>query len=254
MREHYFDRVKMNDPALIYSPVYTQKTLTFLSFFREPAASRSKQEDLFTRAVDRLMTEAGADPEVSGFILNFLIDGFEKSGLDNVLLYIADNYLEENCETDNSRVMKDRLEAYKRMKTGERVDDIVLPGLDGKPHRLSDVDRNYVLLVFWASWCPHCRDLMPRLREWYERNADDSGVSIYAVAIDSSLAGLEEYMMEHELPWVNVYESDGWDGRVVRRFNIYATPSMFLLDRNRKILAKPVTFKDFKKEVEKKLP
>ena len=57
--------------------------------------------------------------------------------------------------------------------------------------------------------------------------------------------------MVNSLPWVNVREPGGWDGKVARRFNIYATPTMFILDRNRKILAKPVTYRDFKKEMER---
>ena len=251
MREHYFDLVNMNDPALIRSPVYTQKILTYLSFYREPSGSQANQEKLFMQAIDGIMAEVKFNQEVYDFVLNYLVDGFERFKMEDVLVYIADNYLSEGCETDNEKIMEERLQAYKRMSAGEKVGDIILSGPDDQPHRLSEMDRKYVLLVFWASWCPHCRDLMPQLKDWYAEYASGDGLGIYSVSIDTSRVAWEEYLMEHDLPWVNVHETEGWEGKVARRFNIYATPTMFLLDKNRKILAKPLTFKDFKKEIEK---
>ncbi len=197
------------------------------------------------------MSAVEENQDVNQFVLNYLIDGFERFKMEDVLVYIADHYLSEGCETENEKLMQDRLEAYKRMARGEKVEDIALPDANDKTRRLSDLDTKYTLLIFWASWCPHCQDLMPRLKEWYEKNAGDTGLGIYAVAIDTSRAGWEEYLMGNDLPWVNVIEIGGWDGRVARRFNIYATPTMFILDRNRKILSKPLTYRDFKRDMEK---
>ncbi len=250
MRGHYFDLVHLNDPALINSPVYTQKILTYLSFFREPSVTQTEQEKLFSSAIDSIMDAVSGNKQVDEFVLNYLIDGFERSKMEHVLVHISD-YVSENCETDDDQLMQNRLEAFKKMAIGQKVEDIVLPDANDRPQKLSGLNNNYVLLIFWASWCPHCQDLMPHLKEWYEKNASGTGLGVYAVAIDTSRADWEEYLMMNSLPWVNVREPGGWDGKVARRFNIYATPTMFILDRNRKILAKPVTYRDFKKEMER---
>ncbi len=250
MREHYFDLVDLNDSTLLNSQVYTQKVITYLSFFREASAGREQQEKLFMKAIDGIMNEVKYNQEVYEFVINYLIDGFQKISMENVLVYIADNYVAGECETDNVKIMDERLEAFKRMAVGQRVDNIVLPDMNDHPQRLSSLSNRYVLVLFWASWCPHCQGLLPRIRNWYENNSSASELGIYAVSIDTSRAGWEEYVMENRLPWTNVYEIKGWEGKVARQFNIYATPTMFLLDRDRKIIAKPLTFRDFKKKME----
>ncbi|HYW96569.1 MAG TPA: TlpA disulfide reductase family protein [Bacteroidales bacterium] len=251
MREHYFDLVNMNDPVLLNSPVYTQKIITYLSFFREPSASQSKQQALFMKAIDGIMSEVKYNQEVYDFVLNYLIDGFEQYKMEDVLVYIAGNYLSENCETDNEKLMDERLAAYKRMAPGQEVENIVLPGPGNQPQRLSDLNDDFILLVFWASWCPHCQELMPELKKWYEDEGDLYDLGIYTVSIDTSFVDWEKFLRENHLPGVNVHEPEGWEGKVARQFNIYATPTMFILDKNRKILAKPITFNDFKREIRK---
>jgi thiol-disulfide isomerase/thioredoxin len=115
---------------------------------------------------------------------------------------------------------------------------------------LSAIDHQYTLVVFWATTCPHCNKMIPRLKEWYveSREAD---LEVLAISIDTSRSAWRERSAELDLPWINCNESGGWNGKVAMDYNIYATPTIFLLDRDRKILAKPVTFYEFRKETGK---
>lgn len=69
------------------------------------------------------------------------------------------------------------------LKSGDRVDDLVLPDLDGNPQSLSQWRGKIVLLNFWASWCGPCRKEMPQLAAAQKRYAD-RGVQIIGVALD----------------------------------------------------------------------
>ena len=249
MQENYLDPVNFNNLALLNSPVITQKIIAYLSFFRGQNGSTGDQEDLFIRAIDGIMNEISYEQEVYDFVLNYLIDGFERFKMEKVLVHIADNYLSEECETDNEKIMKERLEAYKRMSPGQKVRDINLLDKLENPVRMSELDSDYVLLVFWASWCPHCVKVLPRISEWYETEGREKGIELYTVSIDTSFADWEEFILLNDLKGVNVIDIDGWDGKIARQYNLYATPTIFLLDRERKILAKPLTIRDVRKEV-----
>lgn len=245
MKVHYFDLIAMKDPELIYSQVFNQKVVTYLGFYRQANADQSEQEDQFILAIDHLMQHCDYNQQVYDFVLNYLLEGFERFKMEKVLVHIAGNHLTGECETDNRKIMEQRLEAYKSMAPGKKVNDFVLPDLNNEAHRLSELKSDYVLLVFWASWCPHCTQLMPRLNKWYIENGKSHDLEIFAVSIDTSRFDWEEFSLLNRLSYINTYEQSGWEGKVARQYNLYATPTMFLLDRERKILSKPLTFREF---------
>jgi thiol-disulfide isomerase/thioredoxin len=140
------------------------------------------------------------------------------------------------------------LEGYEKMAPGKKAPDILIPEEDGRQLRLYDLDHDYILVLFWASWCPHCTSFLKQLNTWYRDKSID--IEVFAVSIDTSRFAWEEQCMIGSYPWINTLSNAGWDGKAPKDYNVYATPMLFLLDRERKIIAKPLTFKEFKKEIE----
>jgi thiol-disulfide isomerase/thioredoxin len=111
--------------------------------------------------------------------------------------------------------------------------------------------ENRNLIVFWASWCPHCVELLPRIKTWF-RQFNPGNFEIIAISLDTSEqewknavteAGFEEFY--------NLSDLKMWDGEVTEDYNVFATPTMFLIDANRKILAKPETFEELLKNADR---
>lgn len=250
LKSHYFDLVTFSDERLIYSQAYTQKILEFLNLYRIPEKDQAAQEEQFIKAVDIIMERVSYNEKVYEFILNFLIDGFDLFKMEKVLLHLAENYVEKGCETDSRKIMEQRLEGYKRMAEGNKVNDIVLMDSDGKTKKLSELKNEYVLILFWSSWCQHCTRLLPELKKWYE-NEKTIDLEVFSVSIDTSRFDWEENLLTYGYPWINVCNFQGWEGKVASDYNIYATPTMFIVDRERQILAKPLTLREFKKELDK---
>ena len=249
MKENYFNELNLNNASLLNSPFLTQKIITYLNFYISPGSSFSEQENAFITAVDKIMKETQYDQEVYDFVLNYLIDVFEKFQAETVLIHIADNYLSGECETDNEKIMRDRLALYRGMTVGSRVKDINLLDINDHPKRLSDLQNEYVLIVFWASWCQHCQKFIPRLNEWYLNEGQKLGIGMYMISIDTSKADWEEFVYINEISGTNVLDPEGWEGKVARQYNLYATPSLFLINNDREILAKPVTIRDLRKAI-----
>jgi thiol-disulfide isomerase/thioredoxin len=71
------------------------------------------------------------------------------------------------------------------LAAGAALPDIVLPDLDGKPHRLADYRGRRVLLNFWASWCGPCLEEMPALSNTH-RKFGERGSIVIGIAMDDA--------------------------------------------------------------------
>ncbi|MCF8380930.1 MAG: TlpA family protein disulfide reductase [Bacteroidales bacterium] len=247
MKTNYLDPLDFNSPDLIRSPAISRKIISYLSFYANNKYSQAEQEVEFMLAVDKIMEEVSHNQEVRSFVLDFLVEGFEDLQMENVLVYIADNHLSADCETDNEKILQKRLAGYQEMSVGKPVKNIQLLNEQDELVSLFDIQKDYTLILFWASWCPHCKKLISDLNKWYKTEAQLYDIEIFAVSIDTSKADWEEVVFINDLSWINTLEPKGWDAKVSQQYNLYATPTMFLIDREKKIVAKPLTMREFLK-------
>ena len=94
---------------------------------------------------------------------------------------------------------------------------------------------------------------MPDLHQWYltENTLD---LEVVAISMDTSFANFS-YMHELLSPqWISSHDPLGWHGKAASDYYVYATPSLFLLDQQRKIVARPASYRQFLRSVKKLLP
>ncbi|MCY3885575.1 MAG: TlpA disulfide reductase family protein [Gammaproteobacteria bacterium] len=123
--------------------------------------------------------------------------------------------------------------------TGQKAPEFELADLEGEKVALSDVlaEKEIVLIDFWASWCAPCIATFPDLKRMYSDYHED-GFEIVAISIDSTFEDWEEGSEEHQLPWINIGEIEGWDGPVAGLYGVQAIPKGYLVDSKGCILEK----------------
>jgi hypothetical protein len=85
--------------------------------------------------------------------------------------------------------------------------------------------------------------MLPKAKALYETQSPKR-YEVVAVSIDSSRAEWMQVVNEEKLNWINASELKGFDGKSADMYNIYATPTMFLLDRDKKIVSKPISYRE----------
>ena len=128
LKSHALDNVNFTDEDLIYSDAFTNKTIEYLSYYRNPQLPMGLLEKEFQTAVDSILNKAKVNDIVYKHIVEYLLDGFKKFGFDNVINYIIDNYvikddicLDEKLETALER----RIQQNKLFKPG-----IIVPKIE----------------------------------------------------------------------------------------------------------------------------
>lgn len=245
LKNHFFDNTDFGDTMLLYSNVISSKVVQFLSLYRNTVLEKEEQEAEFIKAVDVLIQKSRNAGPVFTYILDFLVSGFGTYGFDKVIAFIAERFDPENkCfENQNKTPIEQKLETLKKFAVGKKIDDFEAMDLTGRPIKLSALSSDYVLLIFWASWCPHCNTLVTDLRKAYLPD-NRHKLEVVAVSLDESPDELKKFIETHQLHWINICDGQKWNGDLVRKYGVYATPTIFLLDRNLQILARPADYKE----------
>ena len=249
----FFNHATIDDPLLLYAPVYTFRIIDYLSLFKVDTFEKDQQQEHFIEAVDRIMINVSQDQDLRAFVVDFLMEGFELLDMDQVQMHLADQYMDESCEADIVDLVLSRMEGTKMMAPGHQAPDFGFRDMVGKNHQLSKLDFPYVLVMFWSSTCEHCVDMLPEIHEWY-LHENSMNMEVVAISIDTSAVNFKIFMESHKTEWITSHDPMGWNGKVPGDYFIYATPTLFLLDQDRTILARPSSFRQFLRVVKKLTP
>ena len=196
-------------------------------------------------SIDAMMISLVKDEQKLNEVTDYLFDVLEKRSLFKASEYLALKVLNEVSCTINSDLAR-QLETYRAMKVGNTAPDIVFPTTRVNPfndftiHKLSDLTSNYTLVVFGASWCPKCKEEMPAIAKLY-RTWKTQGVEVLLVSLDEDQKAFYEFTINY--PFISITDLKKWDGTIVKDYYVFGTPTMYLLDKNRKIILRPNSVK-----------
>lgn len=244
LKSNALDHINFNDASLINSDLFTNKTIEYLSYYGNPQYTKELLEKEFMKAVDTLLNKAKVSQLVYLHMTEYMIDGFKRFGFDQVLDYIVENYVikDDLCLDEKTEgLIKRRIDQARILKVGSTVPEITLPDINDRQIKLSKINAGKILIVFYASWCPHCKELLPQLNSMV-KNQTEKKIEVFAISLDTKREDWLNFISANCQSLINVSDLKGWDSIAAADYFIYATPSMFLIDNDRKIIGKPVTF------------
>ena len=115
-------------------------------------------------------------------------------------------------------------------KAGDRLPSLSVPDLAGNPHSIGEFRGKYVVLDFWATWCPDCRKEIPVMKQLYEKYASDQVVFV-GISFDTDRKKLESYLVENEIKWMQLSDfRSKKESSVATGFKIRWIPALYLVD------------------------
>ncbi|WP_421944729.1 TlpA family protein disulfide reductase [Pedobacter sp.] len=181
--------------------------------------------------------------------LNKLAEQYPSSWI--ILLNVYQNasrFTPSELEEISAKFSKSTLETPKgkslinfTKQTGKLVRGAVFPQFNysdavGKKWTLDDVKgKNGTLVIFWASWCGPCRKEIPELKKIHQ-TYKAKGINLVSISTDHDIAAWKLAMKQEAMGWMNLSNLPGDSKLINSTYNLYAIPSVYLLDAQNNIV------------------
>ncbi|WP_149274448.1 TlpA family protein disulfide reductase [Pareuzebyella sediminis] len=182
----------------------------------------------------------GTKAEYRVHIFQSLWNIAEANELDETADFIYGSYLKNLAQKTQNEELISEIETKKRLQIGAKAPEITWDD-NGVAKSLSDMKgADCYIVIFWSSTCPHCLNELPAL---HKELKNYPSVKVLAVGLEDNAASWEK-----ERAKLNRFEHaialGKWDSEYANIYDIHRTPTYFILDKDKRFIAKPESDRD----------
>jgi len=246
-KDHYFSNLNPADDRYLRTPLLKNK----LEFFFEKVLIQ--QPDSIIKESVKLIEQARPNKTCFQYYTQYALNYAIKSktmGVDAAFVDLAKRYyLSGQATWADSTLManiKERVIKLQYNLLDMKAQDLALETIDGEFVKLHELDANYTVLYFFETDCGHCKKVTPRLKTEILDAYKDLGVQVMAVYTQQKKDEWQKYIEDNVLyDFVNCYDPN-YQTNFRIFYDVYSTPTIYLLDKNKKIIAKRLDIENLK--------
>ena len=256
LKKHFFDGIHFTDARLLRNPFLENKISSYFNFFviQNPAE--------VTQAVFEILEQAGKpNSETFKYLSLYFVDLYAEPkimGLDRVFLNIYDTYFKNKTydwlKPTQEEFFKYKVKSLKDNQIGSKAPNLFMLSLDDKRIDLYDVQAPYTVLAFWDPTCGHCAVEIPKMKALYDKEWKQKGIVVFAINNNTNeMVKWKEFIEKEKLQdWIHTYPPKVLNGNYTQEevdfqtlYNVRQTPVFYLLDKDKKIIAKKVGIENY---------
>ena len=237
--EHYFDPIDLKDGRLLRTPFLFERINYYVDRLHV------QHPDTVARAIDKVLGMMDPESELFKYYVVHFTNKAAKSnivGMDAVYVHMVDEYYATGkafwVAPEQLTTMTEDVERLRPVLIGQPAPNLQMKRLNGSPVELYEVDARYTVLYFWKYDCGSCKKSTPHMKEFYAK-WKDRGVEIFAVCTkQNKLEECWKYINDNDIgEWLHA--TDRYQ-RFFKEYDVRSTPSIFVLDENKKIVSKRI--------------
>lgn len=243
-REHFFDNFDLADDALLRMPrpFYSEKINEFLDKLFVP------NPDTVSRAIDKIAAKAKKNQETYKYLVWTCVLKFQNPeimGLDAVFVHLYDTYFANGAmdfwaNDKMKKNLKEHADRIRKSMIGNTGSNLVMQDSNFQPRSMYDIKNKYTILFIFDPDCGHCKKETPVLVDFYTKSKGKVDMEVYAVSADTSMQKMRDFIKEMKMPWITVNGPRTYVGNYQDLYDSQTTPSIYILDEKKKIIAKKI--------------
>ena len=246
-KDNYLSNLDPADDRYLRTPLLKNK----LSFFFEKILIQ--QRDSIVKESMKLIEQARPNKKCFQYYTQYALNYAIKSktmGVDGAFVDLARRYyLSGQATWADSTLManiKERVIKLQYNLLDMKAQDLALETNDGEFIKLHEINANYTVLYFFETDCGHCKKTTPRLQPEILDAYKDLGIQIVAIYTQQDKVEWQKYIEDNKLfDLVNCYDPN-YHTNFRIYYDIYSTPTIYLLDKDKKIIAKRLDIENLK--------
>lgn len=236
---HFLESVDFTDSRLLQSSVFHKQLDTYFARVVAPVPDSLVYYACYW--TERLQEF----PDFQQYLVNFLLQSGEFSnriGAENVFVVLVEKYVTTNrFSWMNESLQKTLIYRAERKRTsmiGVQAPPLFLETEKGVELSLQDITSKIVVLVFWSPDCVHCTEALPTIKKAYSAFSREE-MELIAINTGQDEQRWHDFVFTKQFPWINAHDTNN-NSNFREAYNIFSTPSIFILDKERKIILKDI--------------
>ncbi|GAC1533058.1 MAG: hypothetical protein NVS3B15_13650 [Sediminibacterium sp.] len=256
VKDHFWDDVAFNDDRLLRTPFFESKLDDYFKYYVSP------EPDSVIGEVKYILLSARSGKEIYPYLLTKFTNKYmnpEFMGQDKVFVYLFENFYAKGdtvlLNPASRKTITERAYSLMANQLGQPAPLLDLTDTSGKAVSLYSINAPFTIVAFWDPNCGHCKEEIPRLDSLYKAKWKGLGVAIYAVNIyENEVPAWKKFIAEKNLAgWTHAYqtkaaraaEEKAQQPNYRQLYDIYKTPTLYLLDKDKHIIAKQLSLEQF---------
>lgn len=251
-KAHFWDQFEVWDNRLAFTPMYDEKLKDYFDHYVYPIPDSMQYE------ADILLALSRPAKDMFKYTLHWLANYARTKkvmGADETFVYLVDKYyakgdafwLDSASLSTNYLIPAEDMSYTKLGKVGQEL--ALFDAYTYSPRNLHSVAADYIILVFWEPSCGHCQKEIPAIDSVYKAlHLEQKNVVIYSVPQDKSLESIHKMIDQldvHHSPWTHNVNFNGV--RLSKLYAFQSNPAIFILDKDKKIIAKQINHEGIEK-------
>ena len=238
-KQHYWDYLNLSDSSLLRTPLFMRKVD---QYFEQVVVFNP---DSVIVAIDTVISKSRPSQEVVGYLVWNFISEYQNPkfmGFDKVFVHLVEEYFsKEHISNTTQSVLtslQERSDKIKPILLGKPAPDLLLIDTAGALLSFRKISNDYTILFFWDTDCGVCSKEITDLKKLYDH--PDYDIEVYAINVNSDLEKWKKAIEEKQVPGVNVNGTRSATKDFHDLYDIYGTPVIYILDKEKRIVAKRI--------------